>query len=48
MRIGTWSVRSMVDTEGPLEVANQGADGQRGEDREDRNVGEGNVAERGR
>ena len=30
---GTLNVRSMVDTEGPVEVANQRADGQRGEDR---------------
>ena len=33
MRIGTWNVQSMVDTEGPIEVASQRADGQRGEDR---------------
>ena len=31
--MGTWNVRLMVDTEGPVEVANQRADGQRGEDR---------------
>ena len=30
-RIGTWNVRSMVDTEGPIEIASQRADGQRGE-----------------
>ena len=28
-----WNVRSMVDTEGSVEVASQRADGQRGEDR---------------
>lgn len=30
-RLGTWNVRSMVDTEGPIEVASQGTE--RGEDR---------------
>ena len=30
-RVGTWNVRSMVDTEGPIEVASQNA--KRGEDR---------------
>ena len=29
----TWNVRSMVDTEGPVEVASQRNDCQRGEDR---------------
>ena len=29
--MGTWNVRSMVDTEGPIEVASR--EGQRGEDR---------------
>ena len=33
MRVGTWNIRSMVDTEGPIEVASQRFDGQRGEDR---------------
>ena len=33
VNFGTWNVRSMVDTEGPLEVASQRADGQSGEDR---------------
>ena len=30
-RLGTWNVRSMVDTEGPVEVASQGTE--RGEER---------------
>ena len=30
--VGTWNVRSVVDTEGPVEVASQRSDGQRGED----------------
>ena len=33
MQIGTWNVQSMVDTEGPIEVASQRTDSQRGEDR---------------
>ena len=32
-RIGTWNVRSMVDTEGCVEIASRRHDGQRGEDR---------------
>ena len=31
MKFGTWNVRSMVDTEGPIEVASQHS--QHGEDR---------------
>ncbi len=33
LKLGTWNVRSMVDTEGSVEVASQWADGQRGEER---------------
>ncbi len=29
LKLGTWNVRSMVDTEGSVEVASQWADGQR-------------------
>ena len=32
-RVGTWNVRSMVDTDGPVEVASAKVDGQRGEQR---------------
>ena len=32
-RVGTWNVRSMVDTEGSLAIASRRQDGQRGEDR---------------
>ena len=32
-KIGSWNVRSMVDTEGSLEMASQGTYGQRGEER---------------
>ena len=33
LKLGTWNVRSMVDTEGSIEVASQRTDGQRGEER---------------
>ncbi len=33
LKLGTWNVQSMVDTEGSVEVASQWADGQRGEER---------------
>ncbi len=33
LKLGTWNVRSMVDTKGLVEVASQWADGQRGEER---------------
>ena len=32
-RVGTWNVRSMVDTEGPIAIASRRQNGQRGEDR---------------
>ena len=32
-RLGTWNVRSMVDTEGPIEIASRRQDKRRGEDR---------------
>ena len=33
LKLGTWNVRCMVDTDGSVEVASQRADGQRGEKR---------------
>ena len=40
LKVGTWNVRSMVDTEGSIEVASQ-TNGKRGEDRKvDQVVGE--------
>ena len=33
LKLGTWNVRSMVDTVGTIEVASQRADGRRGEER---------------
>lgn len=33
LKLGTWNVRSMVDTEGSIEVASQRTGGQRGEER---------------
>ena len=33
LKLGTWNVWSMVDTDGSVEVASQQADGQRGEER---------------
>ena len=33
LKLGTWNVQSMVDTDGSVEVASQQADGQRGEER---------------
>ena len=33
LKLGTWNVQSMVDTDGSVEVASQLADGQRGEER---------------
>ena len=32
-RVGTWNVRSMVDTEGSVAIASRRQDGQRGEER---------------
>ena len=32
-RVGTWNVRSMVDTEGSVTIASRRQDGQRGEER---------------
>ena len=33
LKLGMWNVRSMVDTDGAVEVASQWADDQRGEER---------------
>ena len=35
-RLGTWNVRSMIDTIGCIEIASRRQDGQRGEDRTER------------